>query len=860
MKIKNKLRFFILGLIVAALMSALLFKLANLTLTQGEAYAQKAESLSSKTISTTGARGRILDRNGVVLAYDQTSYNVEFYRDPEKRSPTDSALYTESLIKAIRIIEAGGGKTIDTSYIRMDDEGNFYYDWGVTAEASVKARYNNFVNAMSFSTSRTYTAEEAYVELRNSWQIPEDMPFEEAVKIISIRQEVLLNNYRAYEPVTIAYNVSMEVVAELDMRADELLGIQTTQSTTRIYPRGTTAAHILGYLSRQVNTVSPAALASMGYQREQYEEYITVNSEGEETVDMTKLGYSYNDYIGVAGIERTMEAYLTASTNDHRGAQTIEVNKHYTVTRLLETKAATDGNDIMLTIDITLQEVAERALRDIISSIHSKQEDLLRNNYEYYARLRADTDAIKMAQTGAIVILDTSNGKVLAMASYPTYDPNELLAGISEERSRELFQGETSPTLNRALQLRTAPGSIFKMATGMAGLMEGKITLTEQISDESPYYYFVDDPDTKVTANAPSCWVKNTAKHANLTLPQAIGQSCNYYFFRVADRLGITKLNQWASRFGLDSKTNIELPGELTGQIGGQDVLYDNTKELNEQRSSLPRYVYNSLCTYLEQILNERGMEIDTQAIDACAQNLLKLQDGESQLGPGIRSVLREYLGLPENIAKVQNWVSTIDSMLYELKWKPTQTIRTGIGQGIMLVTPVAISRYAASIANSGTVYDVHIVDRILDSEGVPVSVTEPTVFDQIDAPDEYWTAIREGMANVVSEEDDVGSAGTAATAISAGFRSGGYADRIMGKTGSAQMSAANNVDIENTSWLIALTPREDPEIAITVYIPNGLSGASSVGAVEDIVRYYLDKSDSAAPENLAPVGGLVPD
>ena len=84
-----------------------------------------------------------------------------------------------------------------------------------------------------------------------------------------------------------------------------------------------------------------------------------------------------------------------------------------------------------------------------------------------------------------------------------------------------------------------------------------------------------------------------------------------------------------------------------------------------------------------------------------------------------------------------QDWTNAISSLLTELQWKATQTIRTGFGQGVTLVTPIAVAAYASAIANKGTVYDAHIVDRILDSEGNLIEEIEPTVFNQIDLPDE---------------------------------------------------------------------------------------------------------------------------
>ncbi|HWR23008.1 MAG TPA: penicillin-binding transpeptidase domain-containing protein [Feifaniaceae bacterium] len=874
MKNKPKGRFAILALAIAVMMVALIMQLGSLTLAEGETYAKSAANLSTSTVYTTGARGRILDRNGIPLAYDSTSYNVQFYRDPERTSEADTALYTESLLEAISIIEQGGGTIIDTSYIRMDDNGEMEYDWGVETEKAVMARYKNFCNVMGFTIKKEYendmskwiSAEEAYRKLRKAWKIPEELPFSEAVKIISIRQEVNLNKWRAYEPVTVAFNVPMEVVAQLDMKKGELLGIQTVQSTSRVYPWGTTAAHILGYLGRQVtNEMAEDGMARMGYVPEDYsgiKDIFGTNDDTQTVVDMTRMGYSYNDYIGVAGIEKTMEKYLTANTSKQRGTQTIEKNKSGTITRSLEKTPASNGDDVMLTIDLPLQTVTEAALKNAIEKIRIYEEQLLIENRDDYLKDRSDLSTIKMAETGSIVVLDIHTGKVLAMASYPSFDPNMFIAGLSTDDAEALF-GETSgmPTLNRAIASRLAPGSIFKMATGLAGLMEGEITTSTEISDQGPYILY--ENGVAITRNAPHCWAKSArelAEHQDLNLSEALTKSCNYFFCTVAEKLGIERLNDWSTKLGLSTPTGIELPGELTSHVGGQGVLYDNKIPISQQKSSLPNYVYNKLQSYLKEILTRRTMEVDEAAVKSCAQKLIELQAGvsDTQFGPDIRRILNEELGLPIGITQQQNWVNEISSMLTELQWKPTMTIRAGFGQASTLTTPVAIARYAATYGNGGTVYDVHIVDRILDESGSVVKLYEPTVYNKIDAPDEYWQAIRDGLKGVVSPEDH----GTAASAFTEEFRDEetGYLNQIIGKSGTAQISASGNVDIENTGWFVTLLPRDNPEIVIVTCLPYGQSGSRAGGpAVEDITRFYLDRKTGSAKDNLVAVNGLVP-
>ena len=188
MKYGSKSRYVILGVVLLLLMAALIYQLSNVTLAAGAEYAEQAAIKATSTIDVEGTRGRILDRNGVVLAYSKDSYNVEFLRDGDNRTDYDSAIYTEALMKAIEIIEAGGGTTIDTSYIRQDpDTGELYYEWGVSSRANQVARYRNFCEAMGFTieydenikdkalwdTSQWPTAEESYNKLRALWFIPE---------------------------------------------------------------------------------------------------------------------------------------------------------------------------------------------------------------------------------------------------------------------------------------------------------------------------------------------------------------------------------------------------------------------------------------------------------------------------------------------------------------------------------------------------------------------------------------------------------------------------------------------------------------------------------------------------------------
>jgi len=827
---KLNLRLLLLALLLLGMGAYLCWGLQKLSVEETESYQAAVRATSVVTTYQSGTRGTITDRYGNVLAYDETTYNVKFYRDPDKTSPIESARYTHSLMEAIRIIEAGGGTIEEHFYIRLNNDGTYRYDFGVTSEAAIASRKKNFVDACRFSDPEI-TPERAYLILRESWQIPDDMPYDEAKKIMSIRQDAVLNSWHAYEGVVMAYDVNLSVVTELDMLQSELIGVQTEMSGRRIYPYKETACHLIGYLSKQVTT----DMTNLGYSFDSFAPFV----DGEPTNNLLQLGYAYSDLIGVAGIEKSCEAYLTSHLISRQGTTTIEKTKTGSIVDVLGKTVPQGGLTVQTSLDMDLQQVVEQALLHNIDATRQEQEHKLSKDYKKYSKLRDDLDDIVTAETGAIVVMGAQTGEILAMASYPTYDPNLFTDGVDAQELEQLFGDDSNqPTLNRAIAIRTAPGSVFKMATGFAGLMEGAITTTTTISDRSPYYYFVDDPTTKVTANAPSCWTTTPARHANLTLSRALAVSCNYFFFTVADRVGIKKLAYWAGQLGLEGTTGVELPGELSVQVGGQAARYDNTKSLSQQSSSIPRLIYNEIYALLRRIVKEVGRNVSDETLARCATRLLKLQDGEQrERGEDIRRIMNEELNIPMGISLLHtDWIVTISTWLEELRWKPTYTIQSGIGQGVSLLTLVSVARYAATVVTRGDVHKVTLLDAIYYPDGTLYEKHKPEIVRHVQAPDEYWDALLTGMAGVVSPEDG----GTAASVFSKDF-SNTYLGLIVGKTGTAQTSANNNVDIENTSWFVAVTPRENPQIVVAVMIPNGLSGSASHVAVEDIISWWYE-------------------
>ncbi len=833
-KLKN--RFIICFILIAVLFVAVGAQLSNLTMAQSDTLTVQSEDRKVRTLTVKGARGQIMDITGIPLAYDQSSYDVEFTRDPAKNTTTDKAYYTDVLIKTIGLIEENEGTIIDTFNIVRGQDGVFGFDFGVTDPEAVRAREENWRKNMQVSTAKQEGSDTVYKtgadvlyrDLRNRYRIPEEYNYEQARKLLSIWQEIQLSSYRAYIPIKIAKNVPMETVAVIEAHSDELDGVGVVESSTRVYPKDEVAAHIIGYTGKMVD---------------------------ENTIkEMQAKGYGSDDTVGITGIENTMEAYLTGNSKERQGERKVEVNSRGKVIQEISNIPATQGNNVMLTIDLEMQMVLEKALENNVKDVREKQIDKFQQEQDDYEKIDSlksrkgkDTlDKINLAKSGAAVVMDVHTGNVLAMASYPSFDLNLFVGGISEENLNMLSKDPASPMFNKAIASKGTPGSIFKMVTGMAGLAEGEITTETNIPDEGPYTKYINEDYFNAGGKAPSCWKGEAyADHGpEQTIVQALRDSCNYFFFEVSDRLGIDKIVSWSDQFGLVSKTNIELPAEETGQVGNQNVLYDPTKDIGNQKTYLPYLVKNLLVENLSEYGKKRNIEYSKEVLEETADELVKLVDLEKAsegLGPEIREVLQDKMDIPMTFTRRNNWDNEISQILQELIWNPTKTLTTGIGTEPTLLTPIAVARYVAALVNGGYVYDAHVVDSIVDANGNVIKKWEPVVWQKIEAPQEAFDAIKEGMGEVVSEEDG-GTAG-------ASFHDWKYADKIGGKTGTGKV---NDIDIENNAWFVAFAPYDEPEIAVVVYIPNGLGGTYAVPAVRDIIEYYLDGKEQS-PDTAVP-------
>ena len=227
------------------------------------------------------------------------------------------------------------------------------------------------------------------------------------------------------------------------------------------------------------------------------------------------------DIVGQAGIEKVYNAQLMGID----GARRVVVNSVGREIRVLDEQEPIEGKRLQLTLDYDLQKAVE--------------------------------DGFRVAGfNGAAVVLDPQNGEVLAFASLPEYDPNAFAAGIDRASFSALLNDELKPLQDRAIQGRYSPGSTFKMAVALAGLEEGIIT---------PSFHATCAGHATFYGHTFACWKK--PGHGTIDLRRAIEQSCDVYFYTVANLVGVDKINTWATLIGLGVKSGIDLPNELTGLV-----------------------------------------------------------------------------------------------------------------------------------------------------------------------------------------------------------------------------------------------------------------------------------------------------
>ena len=357
----------------------------------------------------------------------------------------------------------------------------------------------------------------------------------------------------AFAPVPVKIDVPLETISFIAEHKEDFPGVKAERITIREYPNGRLASHVLGYTG-EINADELEALQGEGYRQ--------------------------GDKIGKAGVEQVYESELRGQPH----VQKLEVDSRGRVVSVLEDREPVSGKDVQLTIDIDIQRIAEESLAQGMEGARDIR-DL--NDEEDFTTYNAGA--------GSVVVLNPKDGSVVAMASAPDYDPAAFTNGIPSKTLEEFESKESNfPLLNRAVQGTYAPGSTFKLITGLAGLDSKLITPDEKINDTGC-----------ITVDVLDFCNPGEKEHGTVDLPGALTVSSDVYFYEIGRDLwqyyteevnekgGPPKrgyaIQDVAAEFGFGTATGVGIGGEASGRIPDQEFKEDFNRtnpNLEERRVS----------------------------------------------------------------------------------------------------------------------------------------------------------------------------------------------------------------------------------------------------------------------------------
>ena len=506
-------RFNVLIVFAIFLFAILTISLGDLQLVKGAYYQDLAQRRMYKDVPIKAPRGEILDRFGRKLATNKIAYNIII--NDENLSERQLNI---SIANLLHILGAHGHVYRDTLPISDGEPYTFEFDQN--------GAYPDETSLRKFlQVPANYTAADIINYLKKDCGLDEVSEFNspQIRQIIGVRYDMLVRMFGPRSPFVFYTDIDISLVTSILESTDKYQSVEIVSEPIRQYPGGNLGVHFLG----QVGNIY----------KEEYDE-------------LKDKGYSMNDTIGKDGLEKYLESYLRG-TDGKSGLQYMIQDEALV---LGSDVAAVPGSQGVLTIDSTLQRVADEALADAITTMRAGG---------------ASENA-----GGAVVAIDVSNGEILALSNFPTYD----LATFKEDYEG-LINDPANPIFNRAIAGIYPPGSTFKAMIGIAGLEEGIITGHTHINCTGVYEFYKD------VGFEPACWIYNDygGQHGSINVISALEVSCNIFFFETGRQLGIETIDKYGTAFGFGKYTEIELPGEQSGYLSSPA-----SKELLSEEDWMP--------------------------------------------------------------------------------------------------------------------------------------------------------------------------------------------------------------------------------------------------------------------------------
>lgn len=685
-------------------------------------------------------------------------------------------------------------------YVSLNNLKKFYSDNNIPNKSSVKEAFNH---------------------LKKKYEIDKSLSKYEARGIFVMYNQLIKQGYLAYQPIYISYGIKESTVAKIEENMMNTNGINISIEPVRYYPEGQVAAHILGYMGK-----------------------ISQPSEIKEYVEEKK--YSPSSLIGKTGIEQSFEDNLKGKG----GIKKVEVDSAGNSTHTIEEEKSKPGDNIYLSLDLDLQKTAEESLEKTLRELQRGGTYTSKWGNFKFGTNKSKGRPYKNATSGAVVAIDVKTGKVLASASYPSYDPNLFSTGINSTDWNSLFPENEEdllaprPLYNIATQTAVSPGSTFKMVTGLTAIEKG-FSPNKTIRDMG-----VVDIGNK-TFNC-LLWTTSRRTHGNENLYDALRDSCNYYFYTLAMgrnqktgenigvKIDIDEIVEMSKKFGLNEKTGIEIkiPAESSGSVPNPKRKTENTKVM--LKSLLNREIEKTF---------KKGYKYTEEDKEIAIEEIISWLEMEDTLSyPEVIKRLNSLNIEPEALIKTSNnreepLASAIKFTYINFAgWNIQDTLRATIGQGQNAYTPMQVANYVATLANGGYKHKLTLIDSIKNYNNTESKYEYKENSERVELNNyENLEEVKKGMLKLTKEG-----------AYRAIFNK--FPVDVAGKTGTAENDSINPVTKEtydDFSWFVAFAPYDDPQIAIATVLFQGGSGGYSAPMTRDIIAQYLGLNEDEKEEDV---------
>lgn len=920
-----KSRAFVVLVVFGLMFSVLLYRVFYLQIVKSDYYLNNYLQIAERTVTTSGTRGLIYDRNGIPLASNQLAYTVTIEDNLNYKDEDYDEKLNEIIYNVIRIVEQNGDVLNNDFSIILGTNGEYMYS---VASDNARLRFLRDIYGKKSideldsdkETLSTSTAEDVmkYLCGKKRFNIDnEKYTKSDKLKIAIIRYNLSLNSFQKYMTTEIANNVSDKTVAAIYENAADLTGVQVTEKTQRVYNDSVYFAHILGY----TGTISEDQLAEFN---------MSVENKDDE--------YISSDVVGKSGIEQYMEKYLQGS----KGYEKMFVDSTGNILEVTDEKENGAGNDVYLTLDANLQKAAYNILEQKLAGIlYSKIV-----NYEVHPTENAKTIPIYVRDVYAQMICNN----VVDLNKF-----GDETASSNEQRVNSKFASRQTDVLSTVQSYLTSEDN-----TPMSSLSEENNTYLTYIYDKLSSEQIIDKSAINTDDETYKKWKKESISLREFLL-YAISQnwisSSKLYEdseqkYSSTDEIYAALVNHIFDSLPNDTDFSKKIYYYLieNGTISGNEVcmlLFDqgvleyDENAYNQLASGNSGYAYNFI---LQQI---KDMKITPAqvALDPCSASVVitdvnsgqvlalvtypsydnnklsgsvdaeywkKLNDDQSLplynratqtrtapgstfkmitaitglengiISPGSTIVDRgEFTKItpspkcwkyPSNhgainvsqalafscnyffyevgyelsidsngtfnsalgLAKIKKYadelgltsLSGVEIDENEPLYSTDNSVRSAIGQGSNSYSDIQLARYITSVANSGNNYKLTLLNKVLSSSGDTVESFEPVLTNTTDISSSTWNAVHNGMRQVIVS-------GTAKKTFE------GFNIEVAGKTGTAQENKLRS----DHSVFVAYAPYSNPEIGISVLIPNGESTGYTAEIVRDIVAYYYNPS-----------------